>query len=178
LVWAKDTNERKKMNSRYFVIKKILLSIVLGLLLGALVSEVPFLFLRDTARMPRQIVLTIPAGTADEVARGEQPPSIPQNMTFVVGDRLLVENDDSVDHKLGPLWIPANSSAQLSLDQEENLAYECSFQPGNYFGLDVREPLTSGTRIYGIMYVALPMAILIALYSFGMPPKKKENVVA
>ncbi len=166
------------MYPKNFVIKRILLAIGLGLLGGVLISEVPFLFLRDTARMPREIVLTIPAGTADQVARGEQPPSIPQNMMFVVGDRLLVKNDDSVDHKLGPLWIPANSSAQLSLDQEESFAYECSFQPGNYFGLDVREPLTTGTRIYGIIYVALPLSILIALYSFILPSKKKENVVA
>lgn len=166
------------MYSKTFVIKRILLSIGLGLLIGVLISEVPFLFLRETARMPREIVLIIPAGTADQVARGEQSPSIPENMTFVVGDRFVVKNDDSVDHKLGPLWIPANSSAQLSLDQEESLAYECTFQPGNYFGLDVREPLTPSTRIYGIVYVALPMAILIALYSFVMPPKKKENAVA
>jgi len=166
------------MHLKNFVIKRILLSIGLGLLIGVLTSEVPFLFLRDTARMPRQIVLTIPAGTADQVARGEQPPSIPQDMTFVVGDRLVVKNDDSVDHKLGPLWIPANSSAQLSMDKEESLAYECSFQPGNYFGLDVREPLTPATRIYGIVYVAFPMAILIALYSFIWPSTKKENAVA
>lgn len=166
------------MYSKNFVIKRILLAIGLGLFFGVLISEVPFLFLQDTARMPREIVLTIPAGTAEQVARGEQPPSIPQNMTFVVGDRLVVKNDDSVDHKLGPLWIPASSSAQLSLDQEESFAYECSFQPGNYFGLDVHEPLTLGTRIYGIIYVALPLSILIALYSFVMPPKKKENVVA
>ena len=99
-------------------------------------------------------------------------------MVFVVGDTLTVKNEDVVDHKFGPLWIPANTSAQLSLDQEESLAYECTFQPGNYFGLDVREPLTPGTRIYGIIYVAFPMAILIALYSFLIPPKKKENVVA
>ena len=166
------------MFTKNAVIKKILISIGLGLLLGALISEVPFLFLRETARMPREIVLTIPAGTAAEVARGEKPPSIPENMTFVVGDKFVVRNEDTVDHKLGPLWIPANSSAQLSLDQEENLAYECSFQPGNYFGLDVREPLTLGTRIYGIFYVGIPLGILIALYSFVMPSKKKENAIA
>ena len=101
---------------RNFVIKRILISIVLGLLIGVTVSEVPFLFLRETARPPREIVLTIPAGTSDQIARGEQPPSIPENMTFVVGDTLVVKNEDGVDHKLGPLWIPANSSAQLSLD--------------------------------------------------------------
>ena len=157
--------------ARTFVIKRILLSVVFGLLIGVTVSEVPFLFLRETARPPREIVLTIPSGTAEQIARGEQPPSIPENMTFVVGDRLVVTNEDVVDHKLGPLWIPANSSAQLSLDQEENLAYECSFQPGKYFGLDVREPLTPRTRIFGIIYVALPMAILFALYSLVVTPQ-------
>jgi hypothetical protein len=161
-----------------FVAKRILLSILFGLLIGVMVSEVPFLFLRETARPPREIVLTIPAGTSDQIARGEQPPSIPENMTFVVGDRLVVANEDVVAHKLGPLWIPANSSAQLSLDQEENLAYECSFQPGKYFGLDVREPLTPKTRLFGIVYVALPMAILFALYSLVATPLKKENAAA
>ena len=166
------------MFPRGFVIRRLLVSVVLGLLIGVMVSEVPFLFLRETARSPREIVLTIPAGTADQIARGEQPPTIPENMTFVVGDKFVVNNEDAVDHKLGPLWIPANSSAQLSLDQEENLAYECSFQPGNYFGLDVRQPLTPRTRLFGIFYVALPMMILIALYSLVITPKTKENAPA
>ena len=155
-----------------------MISAALGLLIGVLVSEVPFLFLRETARAPRDVILTIPAGTSDQIARGEQPPSIPENMTFVVGDRLVVRNEDAVDHKLGPLWIPANSSAQLSLEQEENLAYECSFQPGKYFGLDVRQPLTPRTRLYGIFYVALPMMILIALYSLVLTPKKNDHAPA
>ena len=163
--------------SRAFIINRLFVSVVLGFLIGAAVSEVPFLFLRETARPPREITLTIPAGTSAQVARGEQPPSIPENMSFVVGDTLVVRNEDETDHKLGPLWIPANSSAQLSLDQEESLAYECSFQPGNYFGLDVHEPLTARTRLFGIFYVALPMMILIALYSLLVTPKKKENAL-
>jgi hypothetical protein len=121
--------------------------------------------------------MTIPAGTAALVARGQQPPSLPANMDFVVGDKLVVKNNDSVTHKLGPLWIPANSSVQLALDQEESVAYECTFQPGKYFGLQVNEPLTAGTRIFGIIYIAFPMAILFALYSF-LVPKKKENAPA
>jgi len=46
------------------------------------------------------------------------------------------------------------------------------------FGRLLREPLTPGTRIYGIIYVAFPMAILIALYGFLFPPKKKEDAPA
>lgn len=166
------------MYPKNFLIKRVFLAVLFGLLIGVVVSEVPFLFLQKTARPPREIVLTIPAGTSEHVARGEQSPSIPENMTFVVGDKLIVKNEDSVDHKLGPLWIPANSSAQLSLDQEESLAYECSFQPGNYFGLDVREPLTPRTRLFGIFYVAVPMMILFLLYSLVLTSKKKDNVPA
>jgi hypothetical protein len=164
--------------SRNLVVKRIAYSMLIGLVLGVLISEVPFLFLQETARPPQEITLVIPQGTAEQVARGEQPPTIPENMSFVVGDTLVIRNEDSVDHNLGQLWIPANTSAQLSLDQEESFAYECSFQPGNYFGLDVNEPLTWGTRMYGVLYVGIPLGVLIALYSLVLPAKKKENVPA
>lgn len=160
------------------LIKRLVISLAVGLLLGAAISEIPFLFLRETARPPQEVVLTIPPGTAQQVARGEQPPTIPTDMIFVVGDVLVIRNEDNADHKLGSLWIPANSSAQLALGQEENLAFECSFQPGNYFGLDVREALTLGTRVYGILFAGLPLGVLIALYSFVMPVKKNENASA
>jgi hypothetical protein len=160
------------------MIKRILVSMLIGLAIGALVSEVPFIFMQETARPPQEIMLTIPAGTAEQVARGEQPPTIPKDMLFVVGDTLVMKNEDNVDHKLGQLWIPANSTARLALNEEQNMAFECSFQPGNYFGLDVRQSLTWSTRIYGILYAGLPLGILIALYSFVLPSKKKANVPA
>ena len=158
--------------------RKILVSMLIGILVGIAVGESPFIFQRETARQPKSITITIPPGTAERVAQGEKPPTIPENMIFVVGDVLVVENNDSADHKLGPLWIPAHASAQLALGQKENLAYECSFQPGRYFGLDVREPLTISTRIFGILYAGLPLGILISLYSFAVPSKKKENAPA
>ena len=159
------------------VVKRIVFSLLIGLLAGALISEIPFLFLQETARPAQEILLAIPAGTAEQIARGEQPPSIPENMAFVVGDVLVVENQDSIDHKLGPLWIPANSSARLPLNREESLAFECTFQSDNYFGIDVHQPLTFGTRIYGITSVGLPLGILIALYSLVIPARKKENAI-
>ena len=162
---------------RRVAIKRIVISMLVGLLLGVVISEVPFIFLQETARAPREITLVIPNGTAELVERGEQPPTIPENMAFVVGDTLIVKNEDVLDHKLGPLWIPANSSALLSLDQEESFAYECSFQPGKYLGLEVNPPLTTATRIYGMLYVGLPLGVMLALYSLVLP-SKKEHVVA
>lgn len=160
------------------MIKRIVISMLIGIVVGVLISELSFIFLQETARPPKEITLTIPNGTAEQVARGEQPPSIPQDMKFVIGDTLVVKNEDVVDHKLGQLWIPANSSASLALNEEENMAFECSFQAGNYFGLDVRQSLTWGTRIYGVLYAGIPLGILILVYSFVVPEKKKENAPA
>jgi len=154
------------------IIRRILVSLALGILIGLGLSEITFIFLRESAREPKSIEIVIPAGTSEMVARGEQPPAIQADMVFVVGDVLVVRNEDDVDHQLGPLWIPAGTSGQLRLGQPESLAYECSFQPGNYIGLDVREPLTLATRLYGILYAGLPLGILIALYALILPEKK------
>src|SRR5512138_3349625 len=104
-------------------IKRIAVSLLVGLLLGIAIAEIPFIYLRETARPPKEITLVIPKGTADEVARAVQPPTIPANMVLVVGDTLIVKNEDTADHKLGPLFIPANTSARLPLNAEENLSY-------------------------------------------------------
>jgi len=161
------------------IVKRILISLVIGLVIGVILNEVAFYFLHETTRPPKTIELVIPAGTAERIAKGEQPPSIPNNMTFVVGDEFLVINQDSKDHQLGPLWIPAGASASLMLDSVQSYAYECSFQTGKYFGLDVYEPLTLGTRLYGILFSGIPLGILIALYSILMPSNvKNKNVPA
>jgi hypothetical protein len=156
------------------IVTRIIVSMLVGLLFGVALNEITFLFLRETARAPKVIEIVIPEGTAEQVARGETPPTIPDSMTFVIGDTLLVKNNDSVNHELGPLWIPAGTSASLSLDAAESYAYSCSFQPGQYFGLDVHEALTTWTRIYGILFSGIPLGVLIALYALVMPTKKKQ----
>jgi hypothetical protein len=155
------------------IVSRVIISLLIGLLIGTAINEISFLFLRETARPPKVIELVIPKGTAEEVARGETPPTIPDSMVFVVGDTLLVKNNDTANHELGPLWIPAGSSASLSLNDVQSYAYSCSFQPGQYFGLDVHEALTLSTRLYGILFTGIPLGVLIALYALIMPVKQK-----
>ncbi|WKZ48372.1 MAG: hypothetical protein QY306_03255 [Anaerolineales bacterium] len=166
------------MNAKRIYVKRVLISLLIGLLFGAIVTEVPIFLLYKTARAPQVITLVIPKGTAEQIARGEQPPSIPQNMTFVVGDTLVVKNEDVVDHKLGTVWAPAGSSASLYLGEAANFAYDCSFQPDNYFGMDVRKPLTWLTHLGGIAGPGLSLGILLALYSLILPVEKKEHAPA
>ncbi len=152
---------------------RVAIAMLIGLLVGAVVNEVSFAFLREEERPPANIELVIPLGTAELIAQGGQPPGLPNEMVFVVGDTLTVQNQDEVDHQLGPLWVPAGSSASLELDQEENFVYECSFQPAQVFGLDVRMPLTIWTRLQGIFMSGIPLGILLALYAIVAWPAKK-----
>lgn len=156
-------------------VKRVVISMMIGLLIGLILSEVAFLFLGQTAREPETITVVVPQGTAELVARGEQPPSLPEDMTFVTGDTLVIDNQDSVDHQLGPLWIPAGTSGQLILGEPENLAMECSFEADKYIGLDIYDPLTLSTRIYGILFAGLPMGILIAVYAVILPARKDKR---
>ncbi len=126
-------------------------------------------------REPERIELVIPAGTAERVAAGEAPPGIPQNMTFVIGDTLVVVNQDSVDHQLGPLWIPSGNSASMDLKTEQSFAFECSFQPSKYLGVDVNPPVTFGTRLTGIFFAGVPMGAIFAVYSVLLAPRKKAQ---
>jgi len=157
---------------------RILFSLALGLFLAWAMSEMTFLILKDTSdHVPQRVEIVIPAGTAEGVARGEAPPSIPADMTFVVGDTLVVKNEDSVSHQLGPVWVPPGASASLALDQAENFAYACTFQPGRTLGLDVRSRVTAITRLQALFLAGPPMAALIAIYSIVIWPLKPRHRV-
>jgi hypothetical protein len=126
----------------------------------------------DTDRMPKTIEINIPAGTAERIAAGEAVSSAPTEMKFVIGDKLVVVNEDTVDHQLGPLWIPAGRSASLNLDMAANLSYQCSFAEGNYLGLDVRKPTTIATRITAAALAVPTMTIFLFIYSLVAYPVK------
>ena len=96
-------------------------------------------------------------------------------MTFVVGDILVVTNQDDTNHELGPLWIPPLTTVSLNLDSVQNYIFDCSFQPSRVFGIDVREPVTISTRLTGIFFAGFPLGALFAVYSILLPSKKKKN---
>ena len=158
------------------ILVRILISLAVGLGLGTILSELAFHFQANTtSRPPETVDLVIPPGTSAKVAQGVS--DVPQDMVIVVGDTLLVHNQDSVAHSLGPLFIPAGSSASLTLTNVGNLAYTCSFEPTKYFGLDVQGALTVWIRLEGVMIAGVPMGALLGLYSLIVWPLKKPSVL-
>ena len=133
--------------------------------------EIFFLFQKETSDRPPQVVeLTIPAGTAARIDAGEAVPSIPEELVFVLGDELLVNNEDVAGHELGPLLIPPGSSASLQMDSAENYSVTCSFLPSRYLGLDVREPFTWEIRLIGLGAATPVTIVLLFLYSLIVFP--------
>jgi hypothetical protein len=160
---------------RKALIIRILLGISVGLIMAVPFTELAFRWQGSTSsRSPRTVVLNIPAGTSTKVDTGQKV--LPQDFVFVVGDVLLVRNEDSVVHTLGPLVIPPGSSASMALDHIGNLSYVCSFQPTKYLGLSIQEPLTWGLRLEGIAIAGIPLGILFALYSLIVRPIKRKEL--
>jgi hypothetical protein len=152
---------------------RALLALAAGVLMAWGMSEMAFGLLKDGSdHTPQRIELVIPAGTAARIAAGEGVPSIPAELSFVVGDTLVVKNEDVVAHQLGPVWAPPGASASLQLDQPNQFAYACTFQPSRYLGLDVRPRVTLTTRLQALFFAGPPMGVLLLLYSLALRPLK------
>ena len=161
------------------MVQRFAIMLALGTVLAIGINEFSFFFMKSAAgRGPQTIELVIPAGTADLVAKGQPNPSIPTNMVFVAGDTLVVKNQDVVNHRLGPLFIPSGTSASLLLSTANLYSYECSFQTSRVFGLDVQDPVDSVTRIYGILLSGLPLGLMLGMYSLVVRPLKKNIPVS
>lgn len=161
-------------------LKRLLIASLLAVVFVGLINEgAHLLFKDDTDRPPRTVEIEIPPGTAVKVSGGEQVPSIPEEMVFVVGDTLKVRNLDSAAHELGPLYIPPGSSANLRMDDASRYVLGCSFQPTQYLGFDVRTRTTAKSRLEAFGLAAPPTAVFFFVYSLLIYPlegsKEKED---
>ncbi len=152
------------------------LVLVIALILVFAINEGAFWLIKDEGdRAPQIVELIIPAGTSERIAQGEETPSIPDEMIFVVGDTLVVNNQDNVAHELGPVWVPPNSLASLTLGEVNNFVYQCSFQPTKYMGLDVRSGTTIGSRVTALLLAGPPTAMFLFIYSLLLFPLDKPK---
>ena len=153
-------------------LRRLAILFIISIAATLLVSEITFRVMgNDLSRGPEKVSIVIPPGTAAKIAAGE-PSGIPDGMTFVLGDELVVENQDSANHILGPLFIPAGQSASMRLEDVSDMAYECSFQTARYFGLTVKEAITWRSRLSAAWYGAMPTLMLLLVYSLVAKPLK------
>jgi hypothetical protein len=164
----------------FAVLKRILISLVIGLVGAWIVSEASYQLNKDPEARDEanRVELVIPSGTADRIANSEVALDIPNRLSLVEGDLLIVRNEDTVSHQLGPIWVPPQSSGVLQIDAARDYSYACTFSATKYFGLEVHPRLTLYSRIQGILAMGLPTTVMIVLYSFLIIPIKGNRAPA
>ncbi|MBT3189843.1 MAG: hypothetical protein HN736_11255 [Anaerolineae bacterium] len=169
------------MNKDFSLYKKrFIITFFAALLFVGIINEGAHILLKEkTDRLPEIVEISIPAGTAERIESGEADPTIPSELIFVIGDTLQVTNQDDVPHELGPLWIPAGSSASLLMENANKYTLGCTFQPSRYLDFDVRSRTTATSRLQAFGLATPPTAMFFFLYSLLVFPLKgkreKEN---
>ena len=159
-------------------LRRLVVIILISLGMMLVITEGAFLLQRDeTDRAPKTIQIVIPEGASQSVEAGEDVISLPEGSVFVLGDVLEVVNQDTVNHQLGPIWVPPGAVGSLMLDEANEYSYTCSFVPSQYLGFDVRQPTTWTTRLVGLGISVPTTTAFLFLYSFLVFPVKKKDQV-
>lgn len=155
---------------------RLLVIVAISFVAMVVITEGAFLLQRDeTDRAPKTIQLIVPAGASQRAANGEAVDVLPDGVVFVIGDVLEVVNQDSTDHQLGPIWVPAGSTGRIVLEEANKFSYSCSFTPSRYLGLDVKKPTTIRTRLTGLSISVPTTAAFLFIYSFLVFPIKSRS---
>ncbi|MER3514630.1 MAG: hypothetical protein C4310_09785, partial [Chloroflexota bacterium] len=113
-------------------------------------------------------------------AAGEAVPSIPASLIFVVGDTLVIRNEDAVDHQIGPFWIPTGTSVSQLLEGATRLTASCTVRPERSIGLEVWPRVSIAQKILlvvlgGVLFGGLASFFLLA-YRWGQAESSDSAV--
>ena len=164
------TTKQDRIN-RLLYLKRFFVVLVSTIIVIWLANEVVYFFQKaDTDRAPMTVEILIPEGTAERIAADDPTSDLPDDMVFVLGDTLVVNNQDIASHELGPIFVPPQTSASMRLDTADRYTLSCSFTPSRYFGLNVKKPTTTLTRLVGLLYAVPPTTLLFFFYSLVVKP--------
>lgn len=164
-------------------LRRLALSFLVAFICVGLINEGSHLILKEEGdRPPETVELVIPPGTAERIAAGETPPTIPDDLVFTIGDTLKVINQDDVPHELGVLYIPPGASASLLMEDAHKYQLGCSFTPSRFLNFDVRSRTTATIRLEAFAFATPPAALFLFVYSLLIFPlegkRRREADVA
>lgn len=115
----------------------------------------------------RTVEVTIPAGTAMQLARGGSVAVLPDSLEVRLGDHLMVHNDDTVAHQIGSMVIPPGTLMRQTVDRTVLGApsLTCTFHPSGLIGIAPRARPGVQATIWPTLLAAVPLswALVIAI---------------
>lgn len=108
------------------------------LVLALIVVAVRAAGLREDAR---QLVVTIPAGTAERLAAGETGQMPPHRIELVLGrqDVLVIRNEDSAWHQVGPYRVAPGRTLTQRFTRPGVIREACTMTPTRQVEIVVHE---------------------------------------
>ncbi len=133
-----------------------------GFALGLVLSVIWWALLEPAAAGNDVAELTIPAGTAAAVARGEPAPFIPNALSLGRNRELIVRNEDVADHKVGASTVPPGGVAVIKAAAgSEDLV--CTVHPSGYLGIEIDSRPGFETVLLQAALVGLPFGLAAAI---------------
>ncbi len=119
---------------------------IVGLLLIVLISAV-WSWQMSLFVPSEDVVIDIPRGTAEQIARGEESSVIPELINLREGDSLVLVNDDVEGHRVGGLYVNQASTVRAKFSDAGSFSYFCSVHPSGQTVFEVTE--RSGAIVLG-----------------------------
>ncbi len=169
--WAAPSNGAGSRRSAAlgWALRRCLPGAVAGLAAGVVLSLAAAAASGGLAdRGPEVVLVAIPRGTADLIARGATTSPIPADLRLRPGDTLVVRNDDTVGHRFGGYTVAPGTILTLPVASADRGRFVCSFHPSGTLALDVVEPASPLGIVASSLLVALPVGLLLAALSVFM----------
>jgi len=78
---------------------------------------------------PQEYKVTVPAGTGERIAKGEQVELIPRDLDLSVGDTMIIENQDNRNHTVGPFAVRSGETLTYTFSNAGVFKGACSVHP-------------------------------------------------
>ena len=135
--------------------------LLIGMTAAGVLAAASSLTATPARAKPSNLELTIPAGAAEAVAKGETPVSIPAKLQFQPRAKLLIRNQDSVPHQLAWLFIAPGDEyvAPVSALFQSSGRFVCSFHVGGSIATESLGTASSGLApVWTTLLIGLPLA--------------------
>lgn len=117
------------------------------LLIGAALTVIAVLFIvllaprekQESEQIGRTHSFVVPAGTGERLDRGDKIEIVPRTLEVKVGDSLIIRNEDSRTHTVGPVVVRAGESAEQNFTRPGVVEGECTVHPDDKFTIRISE---------------------------------------
>lgn len=91
----------------------------------------------ESADAPSSYGVVIPSGTGKRIASGFHLYLIPENLQMHVGDTLVVVNEDTMVHEVGPFFVRPGETMRHTFVEPGKYIGACTFHPAGEVSIEV-----------------------------------------